>query len=226
MLILLCPKHTSMLRPPMIHTLIADDHAIVRGGIKQILATTADIVVVAEAARGDDVLEQLGRHQVDVLLLDMTMPGTSGPELIQSIRVVFPTLPILVLTVHDDPQTVTRALRAGASGYVTKDNDPQVLIAAIRKLAAGGRFIDQQLVETIVFDAPASLPTAKEMLSSRELQVLERLATGNTVNEIASEFSLSAKTISTHKARLMEKLGIRTNADLIRYAIANKICIS
>ncbi|QVN21286.1 response regulator [Burkholderia pyrrocinia] len=210
----------------MIHTLIADDHAILRGGIKQVLATTADIVVDAEAARGEEVLDQLGLHQVDVLLLDMTMPGPSGAELIQSIRVVFPVLPILVLSVHNDPQTVTRALRAGASGYVTKDNDPQVLIAAIRKLAAGGRFIDQQLVEAIVFDAPASLPTAREMLSARELQVLERLATGSTVNEIASEFSLSAKTISTHKARLMEKLDIRTNADLIRYAIANNICVS
>ncbi|WP_321804302.1 response regulator transcription factor [Burkholderia sp. BCC1988] len=210
----------------MIHTLIADDHAIVRGGIKQILATTTDIVVVAEARDGEELLDRLKAHQVDVLLLDMTMPGVSGIELVRTIRIGYAELPILVLSVHNDPQTVTHALRAGASGYVTKYSDPHVLIDAVRKLADGGRFIDPQLVETIVFDAPPSTPVADELLSARERQVLQRFAAGSTVNEIAAEFSLSAKTVSTHKIRLMQKLGIRTNAELIRYAIKHNICSS
>ncbi|KAB0644984.1 response regulator [Burkholderia latens] len=210
----------------MIHTLIADDHAIVRGGITQILATTSDIVVVAEAANAAEVLERLQTHSIDVLLLDMSMPGTSGQDLIRSLRAAYPTLPILVVTVHNDPQTVTHALRAGASGYVTKYSDPPVLIGAIRRLAAGGRFIDPQLVETIVFDAPATSTAEDDRLSARERQVLQRFAAGKTINEIAAEFSLSAKTVSTHKLRLMQKLGIRTNAELIRYAIKHNICVS
>ncbi|KIP17127.1 LuxR family transcriptional regulator [Burkholderia ubonensis] len=210
----------------MIHTLIADDHAIVRGGIKQILATTSDIVVVAEVGNGDDVVAQLCAHPVDVLLLDMTMPGLSGAGLIQAVRAGHPALPVLVLSIHNDPQTVTRALRAGASGYVTKDSDPQVLIAAVRRLACGGRFIDPLLVETVVFDAPSHAPIAGEVLSTRELQVLKRLAAGRSVNEIAAEFALSAKTISTHKMRLMQKLGVRSNAELFRYAIDNNVCTS
>ncbi|KWK64566.1 response regulator [Burkholderia ubonensis] len=210
----------------MIRTLIVDDHTLVRAGIKQILAMTPDIVVVAEAGDGSEGLERLRVQPIDMLLLDMTLPGLSGVELIRAIRHAYPALPILVLSVHNDSQTVTRALRAGASGYLAKDSEPQILISAIQRLAGGGRFIDPKLVEALVFDAPQSSPAVNEVLSTRELQVLERLATGYTVNEIAAEFSLSAKTISTHKMRLMQKLGVHNNADLIRYAIENNVCAS
>ncbi|RBB32235.1 DNA-binding response regulator [Burkholderia reimsis] len=209
----------------MIRTLIADDHAIVRSGIHQVLATTADIQVVAEAAQGAEVLEMLRSLPVNVVLLDMTMPGLSGIDLIRRVREEHPALPMLILSVHNDPQTVSRALRAGATGYVTKDSDPDVLLAAIRKLARGGRFIDPLLVDAVVFDVAALEPTAEDVLSSRELQVLKRLVTGKTVNEIAAEFSLSAKTISTHKARLMQKLSITNNAELVRYAIRHDLQI-
>ncbi|MPV71569.1 response regulator [Burkholderia sp. BE17] len=207
----------------MIQTVIADDHALVRGGIRQMLATTSDIVVVAEAGDGTELFDRLSAHAADVLLLDFTMRGLSGVELIRALRSEYPMLRILVLSVHNDPQTVTHALRAGASGYVTKYSDPHVLIDAIRRLAAGGRFIDPQLVETVVFDASASAPMVDDVLSARERQVLQRFAAGSSINEIAAEFSLSAKTVSTHKVRLMQKLGIHTNAELIRYAIKHNI---
>ncbi len=203
----------------MIHILIADDHAMVRGGLKQILATTTDIVVSGEAAKGTEVLDMLRACQVDLLLLDMTMPGISGLDLIRRLRTERPTLPILVLSMHDEVQVVSRALHAGAMGYVTKDSDPEVLLAAIRKLAAGGRFIDPRLVDAIVFETPVSDAPPHDILSDREFQVLQMLAAGKSINDIAETFSLSAKTISTHKMRLMQKLGVGNNADLIRYAI-------
>ncbi|MBN3781388.1 response regulator transcription factor [Burkholderia sp. Ac-20345] len=209
----------------MIRTLIADDHAIVRSGIHQVLATTTDIQVVAEAVQGSEVLELLRTLSVNVVLLDMTMPGLSGIDLIRRVREEHPALPVLILSVHNDPQTVSRALRAGATGYVTKDSDPDVLLAAIRKLWRGGRFIDPLLVDAVVFDAADLEPMAGDVLSPRELQVLKRLVTGKAVNEIAEEFSLSAKTISTHKARLMQKLSITNNAELVRYAIRHDLQI-
>jgi DNA-binding NarL/FixJ family response regulator len=203
----------------MIHILIADDHAIVRGGLKQIVATTADIVVAGEAANGAEVVEKLRTCQVDLLLLDMTMPGISGVGLIRRVRTEQPTLPILVLSIHNEAQVVSRALRAGATGYVTKDSDPEILLAAIRKLAAGGRFIDPKLVDAIVFESHAGDAPPHEVLSDREFQVLQMLASGRSINDIADAFALSAKTISTHKMRLMQKLNLTNNAELIRYAI-------
>ncbi|WP_114811114.1 response regulator [Paraburkholderia kururiensis] len=203
----------------MIHILIADDHAIVRGGLKQIVATTTDIVVAGEAANGAEVVEKLRTCQVDLLLLDMTMPGISGVGLIRRVRTEQPALPILVLSIHNEAQVVSRALRAGATGYVTKDSDPEILLAAIRKLAAGGRFIDPKLVDAIVFEAHAGDAPPHEVLSDREFQVLQMLASGRSINDIADAFALSAKTISTHKMRLMQKLNLTNNAELIRYAI-------
>src|SRR5471030_2736114 len=207
----------------MISIFIADDHAIVRSGLKQIVATTADIAVVGEAAHGSEVVDKLRGCRVDLLLLDMTMPGISGVDLIRRVRAEQPTLPILVLSIHNEGQVVSRALRAGATGYVTKDSDLEVLLAAIRKLAAGGRFIDPKLVDAIVFDSPSSDGPPHEILSDREFQVLQMLAAGNSINDIADALSLSAKTISTHKMRLMQKLGLATNAELIRYAIRQGI---
>jgi DNA-binding NarL/FixJ family response regulator len=203
----------------MIKILIADDHAIVRGGLKQIIATTSDIVVTAEAAQGSEVIEKLRSCAVDLLLLDMTMPGISGVDLIRRVCVERPSLPVLVLSIHDEAQVASRALRAGATGYLTKDSDPAVLIAAIRKLVDGGRFIDPKLVDAMVFDSHRCDVPPHEVLSDREFQVLQMLAEGKSVNEIADACALSAKTISTHKMRLMQKLGLSNNAELFRYVI-------
>ncbi|SDG15919.1 response regulator [Paraburkholderia phenazinium] len=203
----------------MIKILIADDHAIVRGGLKQIIATTADIVVTGEAAQGSEVVDKVRNCDIDLLLLDMTMPGISGVDLIRRVRAEQPALPVLVLSIHNEAQVVSRALRAGATGYVTKDSDPEVLLAAIRKLAAGGRFIDPKLVDAIVFETHSGDAPPHEVLSDREFQVLQMLASGKSINDIAETLALSAKTISTHKMRLMQKLGLGNNAELIRYAI-------
>ena len=203
----------------MIKILIADDHAIVRGGLKQIIATTDDIVVTGEAAQGSEVVDKLRICEVDLLLLDMTMPGISGVDLIRRIRVEQPSLPVLVLSIHNEAQVVSRALRAGATGYVSKDSDPDVLLAAIRKLAAGGRFIDPKLVDAIIFETHSGDAPPHEVLSDREFQVLQMLAAGTSINEIAEMLALSAKTISTHKMRLMQKLGLGNNAELILYTV-------
>ncbi|SAL17329.1 response regulator protein [Caballeronia udeis] len=203
----------------MIRILIADDHAIVRSGLKQIIATTEDIVVAGEAAQGAEVIEKLRTCQVDLLLLDMTMPGISGVDLIRRVRTEHPVLPVLVLSIHNEAQVVARAVRAGATGYVTKDSDPDILLAAIRKLAGGGRFMDPKLVDVMVFDTHSMDAAPHKILSDREFQVLHLLAAGKSINAIADVLVLSAKTISTHKMRLMQKLGIENNAELIRYAI-------
>ncbi|MGF6482671.1 DNA-binding NarL/FixJ family response regulator [Paraburkholderia youngii] len=209
----------------MIRILIADDHAIVRGGLRQIVATTSDIVVVAEAAQGSEVIDGLRSRAVDLLLLDMTMPGISGIVLIRRVRAEHPSLPVLVLSIHDEAQVASRALRAGATGYLTKDSDPEVLLAAIRKLAEGGRFLDPKLVDALVFDTQRDDVPPHKVLSDREFQVLQMLAAGRSINEIAETCTLSAKTISTHKMRLMRKLGLSNNAELIRYAIRHGLIV-
>jgi DNA-binding NarL/FixJ family response regulator len=209
----------------MIRILIADDHAIVRGGLRQIIATTSDMIVAAEAAHGAEVVDKLRSCGVDLLLLDMTMPGISGVDLIRRVRAEQPALPVLVLSIHDEAQVASRALRAGATGYLTKDSDPNVLLAAIRKLADGGRFIDPKLVDAMVFETHRGDMLPHEVLSDREFQVLQMLAAGRTVNEIADICALSAKTISTHKMRLMQKLGLANNAEVIRYAIRHGLIV-
>lgn len=203
----------------MIRILIADDHAIVRGGLKQIVATTSDIVVAAEATKASEVMDILHRLAFDLLLLDMVMPGSSGVELIRHLHVDRPSLPLLIFSMHNEGQIVARALKAGASGYVTKDSDPEVLLAAIRKVAGGGRFIDPALVDTMVFDVDERDQSPHELLSEREFQVLHMIAAGQPIGDIADRLHLSPKTVSTHKMRLMQKLGIDNNVDLIRYAI-------
>lgn len=209
----------------MIRILIADDHAIIRGGLKQIFATTKDIIVTSEAVQGSEVVEKLRTCAVDLLLLDMTMPGISGIDLIRRVRADQPSLPVLVLSIHNEAQVASRALRAGAAGYLTKDSDPDILLTAIRKLAAGGRFIDPKLVDAMVFQRDGIDVPPHEVLSDREFQVLQMIAEGNSINEIADSCSLSAKTISTHKMRLMLKLGLANNADIIRYALRHGLIV-
>jgi len=203
----------------MIRILIADDHAIVRSGLKQLIETTTDIVIAGEATHGTEVVNKLGTCDVDLLLLDMMMPGISGLDLIRRVRAERPALPILVLSIHNEAHVASRALLAGAVGYVTKDSNPDVLLAAIRKLVSGGRFIDPKLVDAIIFETHSADAPPHEILSNRELQVLQLLATGGSINKIAEGLALSAKTISTHKMRLKQKLGLANNTELVRYAI-------
>jgi len=202
----------------MIRLMIADDHAIVRGGLKQIFATTSDIVVVSEASQSSELLEQWEITPCELLLLDMNMPGFSGVELVQRLHEKDPVRPIVILSMHNEGQIVARALKAGASGYVTKGSEPEILLAAIRKVAGGGKFIDPSLVETMVFNSGSDEENHFNILSKRELQVLKMIATGATLSRVAEQLHLSPKTVSTHKMRLMQKLGIDNNADLIRYA--------
>lgn len=203
----------------MIRILIGDDHAIVRGGLKQIIATTADLLVAGEAAQGALVLATLRAGQYDLLLVDMTMPGLSGVDLIRRVKTEWPRLPVLVLSMLNEAQIASRALRAGAAGYVTKDCEPEILLAAIRKVAAGGRFIDPALVDAMVFEVGSPDAPPHETLSDREFQVLQLLAGGSSLNEIGEKLNISAKTVSTHKMRLMQKLDLDNNAALMRYAM-------
>jgi DNA-binding NarL/FixJ family response regulator len=203
----------------MIRIIIADDHAIVRGGLRQILATTADIKLVGEATNGDEVRQLARQSDFDMLLLDMSMPGVSGVELIRRILEDRPGLPILILSMHNEGQIISGALKAGAAGYVTKDSDPETLLAAVRKVATGGKFIDPALVDTVVFAGEARKQYPHESLSEREIQILTMITAGQPLGEIADRLHLSPKTVSTHKMRLMQKLGIDNNADLVRYAM-------
>lgn len=204
----------------MIRIIIADDHNIVRQGLRQIMALATDIEVVGEAANGQDVLVRLAVDACDIVLLDMTMPGLSGIDLIKRIIQASPAMKILVLSMHNETQLVSRALKAGAIGYITKDSDPETLVAAIRKVARGGRYIDPVLVDDIVFDRGQDgdrLP--HERLSDREFQIFRLLVAGRAITSIADDLSLSSKTISTHKLRLLQKMGMQSIAELTRYAI-------
>jgi DNA-binding NarL/FixJ family response regulator len=203
----------------MIKILMADGHAVVRCGLKQIIAATTDIAVAGEATQGFELIDKLRLCHVDLVLLEMTMHGISGVDLIRRVRAEQPRLPVLVLSTYDEAHVVSRALRAGATGFVTKNSDPDVLLAAIRRLAGGGRFIDPKLVDAIVFQTHKGDTPPHELLSDREFQVLQILAAGCSINDIARRLAISAKTISTHKTRLMQKLGIGNNVELIRYAL-------
>lgn len=206
----------------MIRVLVADDHALMREGLKQLFECVDDIVVSAEAASGEEILSTLKKETFDLVLLDITMPGIHGVELIAKIREMPKSPPILMLSMHNEPQIVKRKLKAGAAGYITKDNAPKELLEAIRKVAAGGRYMAPDLAEKIAFEVSASTPIVPhELLSGRELVILRMLAKGKKVNDIAMELEISGKTVSTHKARLMQKMHIESDAKLMQYAIAH-----
>jgi DNA-binding NarL/FixJ family response regulator len=203
----------------MIRVLIADDHVVVRSGLKQLFELMGDIVVAGEASNGEETLEQLRQKEFDLILLDLTMPGLSGVNLIARIRALYEKVPVLVLSMHNELQIAKRVLQAGASGYVTKGSGQDTLMAAIRKVATGGRFIDPSVAEHMMFEKPASGETLPhERLSERELHIMKLIAMGKGINEIADELFISNKTVSTHKARLMQKLNFQSNAELVRYA--------
>ncbi len=204
----------------MIKLLMAEDHSILREGLKQLFGLAADIEVVAEAVNGKQVLELLRQGDFDMILLDMSMPGISGVNLIARIHKQLPDMPILVLSMHNELQIARRALGAGANGYLTKDSEPEILLAAIRKVAKGSRFIDPMLAEQMVFES--SVPTESlphESLSQREYEIFMLLAKGMSLNAIADQLVISSKTVSTHKMRLMQKMQFTCNAELVRYAV-------
>jgi DNA-binding NarL/FixJ family response regulator len=204
----------------VIKLLIADDHSIVRDGLKQLFELSEDIEVAAEASGGGQVLDALRATAFDLLLLDMTMHGISGFELISRISSRYPKQRILILTMHTEPNIATRALKLGAHGYLSKDCDTATLLSAIRKVAAGERFLDPTLGVQLAFDVDNATGVKPEKkLTDREYNIMQMLLRGMGVNEIARELSISNKTVSTHKIRLMKKLGVDSNADLVRYAL-------
>jgi DNA-binding NarL/FixJ family response regulator len=197
---------------------------MVRSGLKEILADTGDIAVAGEASDGHEAMAQVRAHEFDVAVLDMTMPGRSGIELIRQVKEARPKLRVLVLTMHNEGQYAVRALRAGASGYLTKESAPEQLVAAIRRIAAGGAYVSPETAERLALDAGrASDAPPHTLLSDREFQVFQMIAKGAAVGEIAKQLSLSVKTVSTHKTRIMEKMGLANQAELIRYALEHQL---
>jgi len=208
----------------MIRVVIADDHTILREGLRQLLGSADDINVVGEAADGHEVMARVRNDEFDVLLLDMSMPGRSGIELIKLVKSERPKLRVLVLSMHEEHQYAVRAIKAGASGYVTKDSAATQLVSAIRKVAAGGAFITAEVAEQLALGAmPDADGPLHSKLSDREYEVFQLLVAGVSVTDIGTRLNLSAKTVSTHKARLMEKLGIENQADLVRYSMRHRL---
>jgi len=206
----------------MIRILIADDHPIVRAGLRQIVIEAADMVVAAEASDGHEVLAQVRQADFDVLLLDLTIPGLSGLDVLKQVKIEKPNLRVLILSVHPEDQYAVRVLRAGAGGYVTKASAPEQLIAAIRKVHEGRRYVSPVLAEQLAEHLePGAATMPHESLSDREYQVLCLLASGKTATEIADTLALSVKTVSTYRSRILEKMGMRSNAELTHYAIQN-----
>lgn len=204
--------------------LIADDHPIVRAGIKQILADTPDMVVINEAGNGQEVLNLIKKNNYDVILLDISMPGRSGLEILKDLKKEKPKIPVLILSIYPEEQYAIRALRAGASGYLTKSSAPTELVAAIRKISEGSRYITAVLAEKLVsyFDMDLKKPL-HETLSDREYQVMLMIAAGRTVTEIAGELCLSVKTISTYRSHILEKMFLKNNSEIARYALQNNL---
>lgn len=209
----------------MTRILLADDHAIVRDGLRRIIEATDDLSVAGEAVDGKQVIEQVRSGAYDLVVLDLSMPGSSGIDMIKHIKSVAPRMKVLVLSMHAEEQYAVRAIRAGASGYLTKDCAPQLFVGAIRKLAAGGVYISQTVAEQLALNLNQSANTElpHTSLSDRELEVFMALVAGEQVSTIATRLNLSVKTVSTHKARVLEKMSMDSLADLVRYAVAHRL---
>jgi len=208
----------------VIKILIADDHTMFREGLKHILAEYPDLVVTDEANNGQEVLDKIWKNNYDVVLLDITMPGMTGLEALKQLKNDRPKLPVLILSMHPEEQYAVRVLRAGASGYLTKESAPDELITAIRKISQGRKYITPSLAERLAseFEADSEKPL-HDILSDREYQVLRMIAEGKTVKHIAKELSLSIKTVSTYRTRIMEKMKMKTNAEVMHYVIKHHL---
>lgn len=208
----------------MIRILVADDHAIVRGGLKQLLSGQSDFLVAGEAANGLEALKQIREQPFDVVLMDMSMPGRSGIELIKLVKAEKPKLAILVLSMHKEEQYAVRALKAGALGYLTKESAPDQLVAAIRKVASGGAFISSGVAERLALELGGNHDADPHaLLSDREYQIFRMIVSGTPIGGIADELSLSVKTVSTHKTRILQKMRMTSSAELIHYAIRHQL---
>jgi two-component system, NarL family, invasion response regulator UvrY len=209
--------------PSMIRILIVDDHAIVRQGLKQILAEERDMEVT-ETASANEAIKLVRERPVHLAVVDLDLPGKNGLELLKEIKHIKPELPVLILSIHSEEQFAVRTLKAGASGFLSKDAAPEELQKAIRKILQGGRYISNEVAEQLLFDlGKSSAKPPHESLSDREFQVLMMLGAGKTVKEIAAELNLSIPTISTYRARLLDKMNMKTTAELVRYAIENRL---
>jgi two-component system, NarL family, invasion response regulator UvrY len=210
----------------MMRVLIVDDHAVVRRGLRSLLSDEFLGAAFGEASNATQALEQLQKKEWDVALLDISLPGKSGLELLKELKAQWPRLPVLVLSGYPEDQFAVRVLKAGAGGYMTKESAPEELGKAIRKILAGGRYVSPALAESLALGVkkdPTRMP--HEILSDREYDVMSRIASGKTVTEIAEELSLSAKTISTYRARVLEKLGVKNSAAIVQYAVRNGLVI-
>lgn len=208
----------------MIRVLIADDHAIVRQGLRQILAETQDMVVAGEAETAHEALKLVREAEWDVALLDISMPDRSGIDTLKLIRKERPKLPVLMLSMHPEDHYAVRCLKAGAAGYLTKQSAPMQLVSAIRQVAAGRKYISPAVAEELANSiGSVSDQPAHSILSDREYQTLRLIATGNSLSEIAAQLSLSAKTVSVYRARLLEKLNLKNNAEIAHYAVKNNL---
>jgi DNA-binding NarL/FixJ family response regulator len=208
----------------MIKILIADDHTIVREGLKQILAETPDMVVADEASNGHEVLAKIEKNDFDVILLDISMPGMNGIDALKQIKTERPKVSVLVLSMYSEEQYALRALKAGAAGYMTKESAPDELIEAIRKVSQGRKYISPSLAEKLAVSLEAdSERPPHETLSDREYQVMCMIASGKTIKDIADDLCLSIKTVSTYRTRILEKMNLKSNAALTHYAVQNKL---
>jgi len=203
----------------MVRVVVVDDHAVVREGLKRIIAENPNMTVSGEASGGNEALDVVRTTPCDVLVLDITMPDKNGMDVLKQIRSESPRLPVLILSMHSEDQYAVRMLRAGAAGYLSKETAPVKLVEAIRKVVRGGKYVSASLAERLVFDLDKESKLPHELLSDREYQVLCMIASGKTVGKIAEELNLSVKTVSTYRARILEKLEMANNAELTRYAI-------
>ena len=205
--------------------LVVDDHAIIRDGLKKILADTDDLVVAGEADNGNAALEKVRERDWSLVVLDLSMPGRNGLELIKLIKSERPKLPILIFSMHHEEQYAVRAIRAGASGYLSKDGDSELLLPAMRKVASGGMFISPKVAELLAADVSPNTPHNQPhtLLTNREFEVFSRVVCGISLTAIAEEFSLSIKTVSTHKSHILAKMNMSTQVDLVRYAIERNL---
>ena len=206
----------------MLKILVVDDHPVVRRGLKQILTEEADIGVVGEAQKSSEVFDLVRTHDWDAVVLDIAMPGRGGLDILKELKREHPQLPVLVLSMYPEDQFAVRALKEGAAGYMNKECAPDELIGAIRKIIRGGKYVSPALAEKLAFMMDSQAPL-HDTLSTREYQVLLMLASGKTLSEIAEEMSLSIKTIATYRARILEKMKMKNNAELIRYAIKHNL---
>ncbi len=208
----------------MTKILIADDHPVVRAGLKELLSGAFGKLTFTEAKTAQETIEMASKEEWSLVILDVSMPGRSGIDILSDLKRAQPKLPVLVLSMHPEEQFARRALKAGASAYMTKETVPEELVKAVRKVLAGGRYVSAALAEKLASDLREGTNlTPHEILSDREFQILQMIASGKTVTNIAEELALSVKTVSTYRARVLEKTGMRNNAELIRYAIENHL---